>query len=97
MNLTDFVSWDVLATYAGAVAMVNVLTQVTKNVVGINKIPTQLWSYALALVVLYCASFFTGTLTASVAVLTLFNGFLVSMTANGVYEGIQRTKVGEDK
>ena len=97
MNLTDFVSWDVLATYAGAVAMVNVLTQATKGIVGISKIPTQLWSYALALLVLYCAFFFTGALTTSNAVLILFNGFLVSLTANGVFEGIQRFKAGEVK
>ena len=86
------VDWTILATYAGAVAMVELLTQVTKDIEGINKIPTQIWSYILSVVTLYCAYYFTGNLDASNAVLILFNGFLVSVASNGVYDGIKRFK-----
>ena len=88
----QFVDWTILATYAGAVAMVELLTQVTKDIEGINKIPTQIWSYILSVVTLYCAYYFTGNLDASNAVLILFNGFLVSVASNGVYDGIKRFK-----
>ena len=86
----EFVTWELLGTYAGAMAMVGVVTQLTKNIGFISKIPTQLWSYILALVVMYTANFFLGQLTASNAVLILFNAVIVSLGANGGYEGISR-------
>ena len=86
----EFVSWELLGTYAGAMAMVGVITQLTKGVKFISKIPTQLWSYILALVVMYAANLFMGSLTWSNAVLILFNSALVSLGANGGYEGLAR-------
>jgi hypothetical protein len=86
----EFVSWELLGTYAGAMAMVGLVTQLTKNIKFISAIPTQLWSYILALVVMYCASYFLGQLTMSNAVLILFNSALVSLGANGGYEGIMK-------
>jgi hypothetical protein len=86
----EFVTWDLLGTYAGAMAMVGVITQMTKNVKFISKIPTQVWSYILALAVMLCANLFLGELTLSNAVLTIFNAALVSLGANGGYEGLVR-------
>lgn len=86
----EFVTWEVLGTYAGAIAMVGVITQLTKNIKYISVIPTQIWSYILALVVLYTANFFMDQLTVSNAVLILFNAVIVSLGANGGYEGITR-------
>ncbi len=86
----EFVTWELLGTYAGAMAMVGVVTQLTKNIGFISKIPTQLWSYILALVVMYAANFFLGQLTVSNAVLILFNSVIVSLGANGGYDGVSR-------
>ena len=86
----EFVSWELLGTYAGAMAMVGLLTQLTKNVKFISAIPTQVWSYILSIVVMYCANYFLGQLNPSNAVLILFNAALVSLGANGGYEGIVR-------
>ena len=86
----EFVTWELLGTYAGAMAMVGVVTQLTKNIGFISKIPTQLWSYILALVVMYAANFFLGQLTVSNAVLSIFNAGMVSLGANGGYEGLSR-------
>lgn len=86
----EFVTWELLGTYAGAMAMVGVITQMTKNVKFVSKIPTQVWSYILAIVVMLCASLFQGNLTLSNAVLTIFNAALVSLGANGGYEGVMR-------
>lgn len=90
----EFVSWELLGTFAGAMAMVGIITQLTKNVKFISSIPTQLWSYIVSLVVMYCANFFLGTLDASNAVLILFNAGLVSLGANGGYEGVLRAFSG---
>lgn len=86
----EFVSWELLGTYAGAMAMVGVITQLTKNVKFISKIPTQLWSYIIALVVMYCANWFLGQMTLDNAVLIPFNAVLVSLGSNGGYEGLVR-------
>ena len=86
----EFVSWELLGSYAGAMAMVGLITQLTKNIKFISAIPTQLWSYIIALVVMYSANYFLGQLDASNAVLILFNSALVSLGANGGYEGIVR-------
>ena len=86
----EFVTWELLGTFAGAMAMVGVITQLTKNIGFVAKIPTQLWSYALAVIVMLAANFFLGQLTLSSAVLILFNSVLVSLGANGGYEGVTR-------
>ncbi len=90
MNLNEFVTWGNLATYAGALGMVLVLTQLTKGLPWVVKLPTQLWSYLIALVVLYAAHYFTGQLTPDAAVLILFNAALVSLGANGGHEAVKR-------
>ena len=59
----EFVTWELLGTYAGAMAMVGVVTQLTKDIKFISKIPTQLWSYILSVVVMLCASLFLEQLT----------------------------------
>lgn len=86
----EFVSWELLGSYAGAMAMVGVITQLTKNIKFISTIPTQIWSYILSLIVMYTANFFLGQLTLSNAILILFNAGLVSLGANGGYEGIAK-------
>ena len=86
----EFFDWNILGTIAGAVAAVAVITEITKSLPGIKKIPTQIWSYALALVILICAQAFTAGLTASGAVLALVNAAMVSLAANGGYEAISR-------
>lgn len=93
MNLNDFLTWDVIATYAGATVVTALIVQFTKGLVDrLVHIPTQVYSYLVALLVLYAGFFFTGQLTASSAVLILFNGILVAVASNGAYEGVGRLK-----
>lgn len=84
----EFVNWTTLATYAGALAMVVVITQVTKEWKGIRKLPTQLWTYIVSLIVLYPAAYFTGTLDRSNAVLILFNSMILTLSANGGFDAL---------
>jgi predicted permease len=93
----EFVTWDLLGNYAGTMAMVGLLTQLTKNIKFISAIPTQLWSYILSLVVMYCAHYFLGQLTTDNAVLILFNAALVSLGSNGGYESIVRAFSNKSK
>lgn len=86
----QFVNWNMLATYAGALAMVMIITQFTKGLKVIEKIPTQIWSYVVALAILYPAYFFTGQLTFETAALILFNAVIVALAANGGYEALNK-------
>lgn len=86
----EFVEWSVLATCAGALAMVLLITQLTKDLIWVKKIPTQIWSYVIALAILYPAYYFTGQLTLSNGALILFNGMIIALAANGGFEAINR-------
>lgn len=92
----SFFDWASLGTIAGAVTAVCVLTEITKNMPGIVKLPTQVWSYILAAVVLILSLVFGETgVTANGIVLALINAAVVSLAANGGYEALTR-KTGED-
>lgn len=95
MDLTFF-DWSMLGSMTGAVLAVVVLTQITKNIPGIAKIPTQIWSYLLAAVVLVLALVFGETeVTANGVVLALINAAVVSLAANGGYEAVTRKTTKE--
>ena len=93
--LTEFATWQGLATMAGCTTAVIILTQITKGIKFIDKLPTQIWSYLLALFILYPANYFTGTLNASTAALILFNAAIVSLAANGGYEALSQFNGGK--
>lgn len=95
MMILELFDWGYLGTCAGAMFAVAILTQITKEVPGIRRIPTQLWSYVLALTVLILAEAFGGGLTASNAVLALFNAAIVSLAANGGYAMVERMKTDQ--
>ena len=88
----EFLTWETLATYAGALSAVMVLTQLTKGLSFLRRVPTQLISYVLALCVLIPAYYFTGQLSAGNAGLALLNGVIVALAANGGYDVIASMK-----
>lgn len=88
----EFFNWEILGTYAGATFAVAIFTQLTKNIPGVNKVPTQVWSYILAVVILIAANVFTGAFNAPSAALAVINAALVSLSANGGYAAVERVK-----
>ena len=86
----EFFDWQMLGTAAGAALAVGILTQITKEIPGIKAIPTQLWSYVLAVVVLVLAEVFGNGLTASGMALAAINAALVSLASNGGYDAVKR-------
>ena len=86
----DFLNWSALASHSGALAMVIIITQFTKGMGIIKKIPTQLWSYIISLVVLFPANYFTNQLTFSNFILVFFNGIIVALAANGGFTVLEK-------
>lgn len=81
-----FITWETLTTYTGVLVMVLILTQLTKDLPFIKKLPTQLWSYLLTLLVMYPAAYFSGTCTPANTILILFNAAVVTLASNGGYD-----------
>ena len=90
--MNEFFTWTTLATYAGATAAVGLITQLIKGLGFIDKIPTRITSYAIALVVLLAATFFTGGLTLEAGALCVINAVVVSLAANGAYDAVALNK-----
>ena len=90
--MNEFFTWTTLATYAGATLATSLITQLIKGVGFIDKIPTRITSYAIALVVLLAATLFTGGLTLEAGALCVINAVVVSLAANGAYDAVARNK-----
>ncbi len=86
--MEEFVTWEFLATFAGAGFATALITQALKK--WISKLPTQLLSYIVAVVILLLANFFTIGLTASSAILLLINALGVSLASNGGYQAVAK-------
>lgn len=93
MNPESFFTWADLASYAGATMAVLIITQFTKELPGIVKIPTRLWAYILSVVILILGTVFTvSPITPSVILLCLINAVLVAMAAIGGYHTVADVK-----
>ena len=85
-----FFTWGDLVTYGGAVMAVLIITEFTKDLPGIRKIPTRIWAYLVALMLLVPAAVFTAdTIRAEDVLLCLVNGVLVAMAAVGSFHSVQ--------
>lgn len=92
MDLSNFLSWDILATFAGVAACTGLLTQLLKGVTG--KLPTQWLSYIIAAVLLVITTAAIGGWMQPWTVWALIplNAALVSLASNGAYEAIIRAR-----
>ena len=88
-----FFTWADLASYAGATMAVLIITQFTKELPGIVKIPTRIWAYILSVVILILGTVFTvSPITPSAILLCLINAVLVAMAAIGGYHTVADVK-----
>jgi hypothetical protein len=85
--MTEFFTWEYLATFAGCVVATGLLTEFLKKI--FYALPAQGISYVISLVILVVAQLATGDLTSwSVVALDLINAVVVSLTANGGYDAL---------
>lgn len=83
--MNDFVTWDIIGTYAGAVMVVGLITQLLKYFPIVEKIPTQLLSYLLSFVILTASQLALNTFSLASLGLNIINAVLVSLASNGAY------------
>lgn len=89
--MSDFFTWETLATVAGATAATAYITQFLKKFSAVQKLNTQGVSYLVALVILYLATYFTGTLTVEMALMVPLNAIIVAFSSNGAYDSVKST------
>jgi len=93
---TEFFTWASLLTYAGAVLMTSLVTQLLKGISAIEKIPTRLFAYIVALIILLAATFFTGAFTLESAALCMVNAVVVALASSGAFDAIQQIKSNQN-
>ena len=90
--MKEFFTWQVLASYGGAVLLVNLVTQLLKGIVP-EGAPTRLVSYLTAVVILIAANIFTGAATGAADIALCFiNALVVALAANGAYDAATKMK-----
>ncbi len=89
----EFFTWNTLVTYTGATLITTLVTQLFKGVGFIDKLPTRVFSYIVALVVMLLAHIFMGSMTWANAGLCVVNAVVVSLAANGAFDmTLQKTR-----
>lgn len=86
--MEEFFTWSALGTYAGATLAVTLITQLIKGIGWIDKIPTRITSYVVALIVLIAAAAVAGELTWATAGLAIINAVVVALAANGAFDAV---------
>ncbi len=92
--MNEFFTWSFLGTFAGAGIATAIITQFIKGYLA--KVPTQIVSYAVSLIVLLAATAATGRAGdwSQWAIVPL-NAVLVSLASNGAFVAIKRISGGE--
>lgn len=90
--MEEFFSWSMLATYSGATLATMLITQLLKGVSLIEKLPTRVFSYLVAFVLLLLSTAFTTGLTLDSGALCLINAVVVSLAANGAFDAVKLTR-----
>lgn len=89
--MDNFFDWGMLGTFAGAAAATGIVTQAVKGV--FQKIPTQIVSYVIAVVILGLATAAIGGASDWTGwALVPLNAVVVSLSANGGFEAIKRVQ-----
>lgn len=90
MNITAFLSWDILATFSGAVGLTVIIVQLLKLPIDkVWKIPTRYLVYAVCFTIMLAAQFFIGSaMSLQTVAVTAINAVLGTLTAMSLYEQI---------
>lgn len=83
----DFFDWSALCTLAGCSAATALVTQFVK--VFTDKLPPQLLSYIVALILMFCATYMIGGLDINQLTLVPLNALVASFAANGSYDAVK--------
>ena len=88
----SFFTWEQLATYGGSTVATMLFVQFTKELPGIKALPTRLWAFIVAAVLMILATVFTSEVTPAAILITVVNAVIVAMAAVGGYDITHKVK-----
>lgn len=91
----SFLTWEQLATYGGATVATMLFVQFTKELPGIKALPTRLWAFVIAAVLMILATVFTSEVTPAVIPITVVNAVIVAMASCGEYDTLHSLRKEE--
>lgn len=92
----SFFTWEQLATYGGATVATMLFVQFTKELPGIKSLPTRLWAFIVAAVLMILATVFTAAeVTPAVILITVVNAVIVAMASCGEYDTLHSLRKAE--
>ena len=92
----SFFTWEQLATYGGATVATMLFVQFTKELPGIKELPTRLWAFIVAAVLMILATVFTAAeVTPAVILITVVNAVIVAMASCGEYDTLHSLRKAE--
>lgn len=82
--MENFLTWDVLKTYASFVSIVFMVVEFTKELPLINKIPTKYWSFFISFVLMIITNIVMNTFKTADIVLYFLQSISISLGSNGL-------------
>lgn len=92
--MEEFLTWDVLSTYASFVTIVFMVVEFTKDLKGIKKMPTKYWSFIISFVLMIIANVALGTFHFADLILYALSSMAISLGSNGL-NNFNRKKEGK--
>jgi hypothetical protein len=88
--MNSFFSADMLMTYSGATLAVTLVTQFLKGIRWVDRLPTRVVSYFIALSIIIVSAFVRGGVRWHEIVLALVNAVVVALAANGAFDAVKK-------
>lgn len=82
--MEQFMTWDILTTYATFVTVVYMVVEFTKELKFIKNIPTKYWSFIIAFILLTITNIVIGNFKAVDMILYALSAISISLGANGL-------------
>lgn len=82
--MEQFITWEVLTTYASFVSIVFMAVEFTKDLPLIKKVPTKYWSFIICFLLMLATNLVLGTFNAQDILLYVLSSMSISLGANGL-------------
>lgn len=93
--MENFLTWDVLTTYASFVSIVFMVVEFTKELKFIKKIPTKYWSFIISFILLTITNVVMRSFKLIDVFLYLLTSISISLGSNGLSNFNKEKKEGE--
>lgn len=91
--MESFITWKLLLTVSGLLGATYMVTEFTKGIKFIDKIPTRYWSFIVSFIITIAANIAVKQFAFTDLVLYALNSISISLGANGLYDfGDKTTK-----